>query len=247
MNHRFSGSSPKASRGLPSPGGHRGSGTPKPSLRRSNPNSPAPHSSKISPPNSVFPPNKQAMLQESSGVSSPSSPSVPNTGAGGSASPSVPVTPSSKSRVTSKPTTHNTPSGTDSCRMREFSTSSNNSLQQPTTSRSGGSGLLTASLSPLGPHHKSVEEFIDAHGSNEPKTYIQGNCPEIISNGMTELHNKIGEFVIGFENVQKSSNLLLSQWEETLEDVENYSKKLRDMKEMFKCRITQLNSTLKSK
>ncbi|CAB4069386.1 unnamed protein product [Lepeophtheirus salmonis] len=79
-----------------------------------------------------------------------------------------------------------------------------------------GSSLLMASAAPLGPHHKSVEELLDVNTDTT-----------------------------GFENAQKGNDVLLSQWEETLEDVDNYSKKLREMKEMFTCRITQLNSTLK--
>ncbi|CAB4064157.1 unnamed protein product [Lepeophtheirus salmonis] len=107
---------------------------------------------------------------------------------------------------------------------------------------------MYSSSAPLGVHHKSVEELLDVKTdptSDQPRSYIQGRCPEIITDGMADMHDKVSEFVVGFENAQKGNDLLLSQWEDTLEDVDNYSQKLRKLKELFACRITQLNSTLK--
>ncbi|CAB4054083.1 NUP62 [Lepeophtheirus salmonis] len=106
--------------------------------------------------------------------------------------------------------------------------------------------LICVSLAVLGPHHKTVEELLDGSGEvdDAPKTYIQGRCPEIITNGMEDMHAKVSEFMLGFENLQKGNNILLSQWEDTLEEVEVYSKKLRAMKETLDCRVTQFGRTL---
>ncbi|CAB4069397.1 unnamed protein product [Lepeophtheirus salmonis] len=77
------------------------------------------------------------------------------------------------------------------------------------------------------------------------KFLSRGLTPNIITNKMSEMHNKVLEFVIGFESAQKSNDLLLSHWEDAVEDFDSYSRTLRALKKLFTCRITKLHSTLR--
>ncbi|CAB4069396.1 unnamed protein product [Lepeophtheirus salmonis] len=54
------------------------------------------------------------------------------------------------------------------------------------------------------------------------KFLSRGLTPNIITNKMSEMHNKVLEFVIGFESAQKSNDLLLSHWEDAVEDFDSY-------------------------